>query len=258
MRDEAAANADSDKAETERISKMNAADSMIFQTEKQLKEYGEKLSGGNKTAVEGALADLKSAHEAKDLARIDTAMEAINAAWQAASQEMYAAGGAEGGQGQPVPVVSPVPTARPMAATARAIPPVTMLPTWTTKKWTANKSLIFADFRLISLIKCRRTEKGRKRLLLAFLLFITAMVVAAMEIFERGWLEKLTAIVGAFTRYLSGFMSEFRQYQSFHIGRCGPAARLSCFLSMAFYSKRGTTSPFTTPKWPLTNPKTDL
>ncbi|MCI1186111.1 molecular chaperone DnaK [Hymenobacter sp. DH14] len=105
MRDEAAANADADKAETERIGKMNAADSMIFQTEKQLKEYGEKLSGGNKTAIEGALADLKSAHEAKDLARIDTAMEAINAAWQAASQEMYAAGGAEGGQpgadGQP-------------------------------------------------------------------------------------------------------------------------------------------------------------
>jgi molecular chaperone DnaK len=105
MRDEAAANADADKAETERIGKMNAADSMIFQTEKQLKEYGEKLSGGNKTAIEGALADLKSAHEAKDLIRIDSAMEAINAAWQAASQEMYAAGGAEGGQpgadGQP-------------------------------------------------------------------------------------------------------------------------------------------------------------
>ncbi|MFD2717629.1 molecular chaperone DnaK [Hymenobacter monticola] len=101
MRDEAAANAEADKAETERISKVNAADSMIFQTEKQLKEYGEKLSGGNKTAIEGALADLKSAHEAKDLARIDTAMEAINAAWQAASQEMYAAGGADGQGGQP-------------------------------------------------------------------------------------------------------------------------------------------------------------
>jgi molecular chaperone DnaK len=101
MRDEAAANAEADKAETERISKVNAADSMIFQTEKQLKEYGDKLSGGNKTAIEGALADLKSAHEAKDLARIDTAMEAINAAWQAASQEMYAAGGAGDGQGQP-------------------------------------------------------------------------------------------------------------------------------------------------------------
>ena len=98
MRDEAAANADSDKADTERITKMNAADSMIFQTEKQLKEYGDKLSGGNKTAVEGALADLKKAHESKDLGAIDTAMTAINTAWQAASQEMYAAGGAEGGQ----------------------------------------------------------------------------------------------------------------------------------------------------------------
>ena len=98
MRDEAAANAESDKAETERIGKMNAADSMIFQTEKQLKEYGDKLSGGNKTAVEGALADLKTAHESKDLGAIDTAMAAINTTWQAASQEMYAAAGADGGQ----------------------------------------------------------------------------------------------------------------------------------------------------------------
>ncbi|MCB2408265.1 molecular chaperone DnaK [Hymenobacter lucidus] len=97
MRQEAAANADADKAETERIVKVNAADSMIFQTEKQLKEYGDKLSAGNKTAVENALADLKKAHESKDLAQIDTAMEAINAAWQAASQEMYA----QGGEGQP-------------------------------------------------------------------------------------------------------------------------------------------------------------
>ena len=108
MRDEAAANAEADKAETERISKMNAADSMIFQTEKQLKEFGDKLSDGNKTAIEGALADLRKAHESKDLAAIDSAMEAINTAWQAASQEMYAAGGgatgqpgADGGQGFP-------------------------------------------------------------------------------------------------------------------------------------------------------------
>ncbi|MBC8082004.1 MAG: Hsp70 family protein, partial [Hymenobacter sp.] len=99
MRSEAAANADADKAETERIVKVNAADSMIFQTEKQLKEYGDKLSAGNKTAVENALADLRKAHESKDLAQIDTAMEAINAAWQAASQEMYAAGSAEGQPG---------------------------------------------------------------------------------------------------------------------------------------------------------------
>ena len=104
MRQEAATNADADKAEAERISKMNAADSQIFQTEKQLKEYGDKLTGGNKTAVEGALADLKKAHESKDLGAIDSAMTAINAAWQAASQEMYAAAGADGaGAGQGFP-----------------------------------------------------------------------------------------------------------------------------------------------------------
>jgi len=111
MRQEAASNAEADKAEAERIKKVNDADSMIFQTEKQLKEYGDKLSGGNKTAIENALADLRKAHESKDLGQIDTAMAAINAAWQAASQEMYAAGGAgdagqagggfPGGEGQP-------------------------------------------------------------------------------------------------------------------------------------------------------------
>ncbi|RSK46804.1 molecular chaperone DnaK [Hymenobacter rigui] len=99
MRQEAAANAEADKAEVERISKLNAADSMIFQTEKQLTEYGDKLSGGNKTAVETALADLKKAHESKDLGAIDTAMAAINTAWQAASQEMYAQSGPEGQPG---------------------------------------------------------------------------------------------------------------------------------------------------------------
>ncbi|GAB3838984.1 molecular chaperone DnaK [Hymenobacter jeollabukensis] len=96
MRQEAQSNAEADKAERERIEKLNQADSMIFQTEKQLKEYGEKLSAGNKTAIESALADLRSAHESKDAARIDSAMTAINAAWQAASQEMYAQGGPEG------------------------------------------------------------------------------------------------------------------------------------------------------------------
>ena len=99
MRDEAKTNEAADRAETERIGKINAADSMIFQTEKQLKEYGEKLSDGNKTAVENALADLRKAHESKDLAQIDTAMEAINAAWQTASQEMYAQGGQPGAEG---------------------------------------------------------------------------------------------------------------------------------------------------------------
>lgn len=97
MRQEAQANAEADRAEADRIKKVNDADSMIFQTEKQLKEYGDKLSGGNKTAIESALADLRKAHENKDLGHIDAAMAAINAAWQAASQEMYAQGGA----GQP-------------------------------------------------------------------------------------------------------------------------------------------------------------
>jgi molecular chaperone DnaK len=98
MRTEAAANADADKAEAERIKKVNDADSLIFQTEKQLKEFGDKLSGGNKTAVESALADLKKAHESKDLASIDAGVAALNKAWEAASQEMYAAAGAQGGQ----------------------------------------------------------------------------------------------------------------------------------------------------------------
>ncbi|WP_181304175.1 molecular chaperone DnaK [Rufibacter sp. XAAS-G3-1] len=100
MRKEAEANAEADRIAKEQVEKVNQADSMIFQTEKQLKEYGEKLSAGNKTAIEAALADLKKAHESKDLGAIDSAMESINNAWQAASQEMYAA---TGGAGQPGP-----------------------------------------------------------------------------------------------------------------------------------------------------------
>ncbi len=98
MRTEATANAEADKVEAERIKKMNDADSLIFQTEKQLKEFGDKLSGGNKIAVEGALADLKKAHESKDLNGVDAGVAALNKAWEAASQEMYAAAGAQGGQ----------------------------------------------------------------------------------------------------------------------------------------------------------------
>ena len=98
MRSEAASNADADKAEAERIKKMNDADSLIFQTEKQLKEFGDKLSGGNKTAVESALADLKKAHDSKDVNGVDAGVAALNKAWEAASQEMYAAAGAQGGQ----------------------------------------------------------------------------------------------------------------------------------------------------------------
>jgi molecular chaperone DnaK len=94
MRDEARANEAADKAEKEKIEKINAADSMIFQTEKQLKEYGDKLSAGNKSAIEAALADLRNAHAQKDVAAIDRAMEALNGAWNAASQEIYQAAGA--------------------------------------------------------------------------------------------------------------------------------------------------------------------
>ncbi|MCC9138532.1 molecular chaperone DnaK [Pontibacter silvestris] len=106
MRQEAEANAEADKRAKEEIEKLNAADSMIFQTEKQLKEYGDKLSAGNKSNIENALGQLKTAHGAKDVAGIDAATEALNNAWQAASQEMYAATqgqeapGADGGNGQ--------------------------------------------------------------------------------------------------------------------------------------------------------------
>jgi molecular chaperone DnaK len=96
MREEAKANEAADKAEREAIEKVNAADSMIFQTEKQLKEYGDKLSEGNKTAIEGALANLRTAHASRDAAAIDTALEGLNAAWATASQEMYSATGGDG------------------------------------------------------------------------------------------------------------------------------------------------------------------
>ncbi len=91
MKDEAKANEESDKLEKEKVEKINAADSMIFSTEKQLKEYGDKLTEGNKTAIESALADLRLAHGSKDGDAIDAALEKLNGAWQAASQEMYSA-----------------------------------------------------------------------------------------------------------------------------------------------------------------------
>ncbi len=97
MRQDAEANADADKAAKETAEKINEADSMIFQTEKQLKEFGEKLSDDKKGPIEAALVELKAAHESKDLASIDTALATINEAWKVASEEMYAAqGGAEG------------------------------------------------------------------------------------------------------------------------------------------------------------------
>jgi molecular chaperone DnaK len=90
MRDEAKANEDADKQVKERVDKLNAADQMIFQTEKQIAEFGDKLPADKKEPIEAAIADLKKAHEAEDIAAIDTAMEALNQIFQAASQEMYA------------------------------------------------------------------------------------------------------------------------------------------------------------------------
>ncbi|MDB4025136.1 molecular chaperone DnaK [Flavobacteriaceae bacterium] len=106
MKQEAEANADSDKVAKETAEKINAADGMIFQTEKQLKEFGEKLSDDKKGPIEAALVELKAAHESKDLTQIDAAMEKINEAWKVASEEMYKAeqeSGAnpEADQGQP-------------------------------------------------------------------------------------------------------------------------------------------------------------
>jgi molecular chaperone DnaK len=89
MRNEAKANEEADKQAKDAVEKVNQADSLIFQTEKQLNEYGEKLSEGNKSAIESALAQLKAAHGSKDVAGIDAGMAALNAAWQNASQEMY-------------------------------------------------------------------------------------------------------------------------------------------------------------------------
>ena len=91
MKAEAEANADADKASKETADKINGADSMIFQTEKQLKEFGDKLSADKKEPIEAALEALKKAHESKDIAQIDAAMEKINEAWKVASEEMYKA-----------------------------------------------------------------------------------------------------------------------------------------------------------------------
>ena len=98
MKAEAEANAEADKKERERIDKINAADSMIFQTENQLKELGDKLPADKKPAIEAALSKLKDAHKAQDLAAIDAATAELNNAWQAASAQMYQqTGGAQPG-----------------------------------------------------------------------------------------------------------------------------------------------------------------
>jgi molecular chaperone DnaK len=103
MKAEAKANEASDKIEKERVEKLNEADSLIFQTEKQLKEFGDKISADKKAPIETALASLKAAHQAQDIAQVNTALEAMNAAWTAASEEIYKAqqAGAEAGAAGP-------------------------------------------------------------------------------------------------------------------------------------------------------------
>jgi molecular chaperone DnaK len=89
MRDEAKANAEADSKARERVEKINTADSMIFTTEKQLKEFGDKLPADKKPAIEVALAKLKEAHKAQDIDAIDKALAELNSVWQVASEEMY-------------------------------------------------------------------------------------------------------------------------------------------------------------------------
>jgi molecular chaperone DnaK len=89
MKAEAEANADADKQVRERAEKLNSADSLIFQTEKQLKEFGEKVPANHKETLEARLNDLREAHKSEDFARIETASSALTEAWAAASQEIY-------------------------------------------------------------------------------------------------------------------------------------------------------------------------
>ncbi len=89
MKDEAAANAEADKREREKVDKLNAADGLIFQTEKQLKDYGDKLPAEKKAEIETALEELRNAHKAQDMNAIEGAMTKLNGIWQSASEEMY-------------------------------------------------------------------------------------------------------------------------------------------------------------------------
>lgn len=98
MKSEAKANESTDKAAREKVDKINQADSLIFQTEKQLKEFGEKLPADKKAPIETALGNLKDAHKSQDVAAIDAAIAAMNSAWTAASEEMYKSSQQQGGQ----------------------------------------------------------------------------------------------------------------------------------------------------------------
>ena len=96
MKAEAEANADADKAEREKVDKLNGADALIFQTEKQLKEYGDKVPADKKSEIEGALEELRTAHKSQDIPAMDAAMNKLNTLWQSASEAMY-----KDTQGQP-------------------------------------------------------------------------------------------------------------------------------------------------------------
>ena len=91
MKDEAKANAETDKKERDKVDKLNTADGLIFQTEKQLKEFGEKLSDENKKTIQADLDKLKELHKDQNIDDIDAAIEALNKSWEGASQEIYKA-----------------------------------------------------------------------------------------------------------------------------------------------------------------------
>ncbi len=103
MKREAEANAEADKQAKEKVDKLNEADGMIFQTEKQLTEFGDKLSADNKSAIEAALEELKKAYETKDIDTIQPALDKINEAWKNASEEMYKAQAGQQGAQQEQP-----------------------------------------------------------------------------------------------------------------------------------------------------------
>lgn len=91
MKNDARANEAADREAREKVDKLNSADSLVFQTEKQLKEFGEKIPADKKSAIESALGRLKDAHKNQDIAGIDVSMNDLNAAWQAASEDLYKA-----------------------------------------------------------------------------------------------------------------------------------------------------------------------
>ncbi len=101
MKNEAKANEETDRVERERIEKLNQADSLIFQTEKQLSEYGDKLDAASKSEIENALNDLKQAHSAQNVDALEDIMGRLNAAWQKASEQIYSQGNPSGGEPQP-------------------------------------------------------------------------------------------------------------------------------------------------------------